>query len=528
MVSDGRATSNGGPLDTAHVLQFSDFTTVHARHTPDKIALLFGDYRWTYAELDRACDCMVSLLREAGLKPGDRVAYKGKNNDLFFVMLIGSIRAEMVAVPVNWRNTAPETRHVLDDSNSRLVFVDRELLPSVEQAAGGSLPITIVDDDGPTGLRQRLRAVAPAARDELDPTTPSLQLYTSGTTGKPKGVLTSQSAYSVQRHIELASPAFADWRQDEILLSPLPSFHIGGMSWVGTGLVRGSTVVLTANTAPSHLVDLCLSHSITRIFIVPALVRALLDEAEARGVELTSLRGIHYGAAPMDPALLVRAVDRLGCRFLQYYGMTEITGSMTILAPQDHDANRPELLRSVGQPLPGHSIEIRGAGGELLKIDKPGEVWVRSPSLFMGYWNQPEATAEALVHGWYRTGDGGRLDEAGFLYLTDRIKDMIVSGGENVYPAEVEAVLREHPAVQDCAVFGLPHPKWGEGVVAAIELKAGETIDESIIIAFARECLAGYKVPRRVEFGVALPRTASGKVQRRKLRSMFLEGVQPQ
>lgn len=518
------AIRDGGPLDLSEMLLLSDYTSFHAARIPDKIALIFGEYRWSYAALDRACDQAVALLAGQGLVPGDRLAYVGKNNDLFFAILIGAIRAQLVLVPVNWRNTAAETRYVLEDSGAKLVLADQEFAAMARDAAGEALPIIIVDAPDAEGLRARIAVAEPAPRRALNPAAPCLQLYTSGTTGRPKGVITSQRAYSIQRHIEVVAPYFFDWGDGEVLLSPLPSFHIGGMSWVGTGLVRGATVVVTPDTAPAILLDLCLQHGITRTFIVPTLVRALINEMDARGVRVPTLRGIHYGAASMDPALLERSVDRLGCQFLQYYGMTEISGTMTILGPREHDSSRPQLLRSVGKPLPGHQIAIRDPQGELLEIDQPGEIWVKGPTLLIEYWNNPQATGEALIDGWYRTGDGGRLNAEGYLYLTDRIKDMIVSGGENVYPAEVEAVLRDHPAVLDCAVFGLPHPKWGEGVTAALELKPGRSVDTDEVIAFARKSLAAYKVPRRIETGVTLPRTAAGKVQRAMIRKQFLEG----
>ncbi len=523
----GLARRDGGPLDLTDMRLLSDYPSIHAALTPDKPALIFGDHSWTYAELDRACDQIVTMFRDAGLGKGDRLSYIGRNNDLFFIVLIGAIRAELVLVPVNWRNTAAETRYVLEDSGTKLVIADTDFAPLVEEASGGRLPTILADGDGPDGLRARILASAPAPRATLDPGIPCLQLYTSGTTGRPKGVLTSQRAYSIQRHIEFISPHFTDWGDDEVLLSPLPSFHIGGMSWVGTGLIRGATAVVTPDTAPSILLDLCLAHNITRTFIVPTLVRGLINEMDARGVKVPSLRGIHYGAASMDPALLDRSVDRIGCRFLQYYGMTEISGTMTILGPSEHDSSRPNLLRSVGRPLPGHVIEIRDTEGKTARIGEAGEIWVKGPTLLIEYWNKPEATAEAMIDGWYRTGDGGRLDEEGYLYLTDRIKDMIVSGGENVYPAEVEAVLRDHPAILDCAVFGLPHPKWGEGVTAALELRPGQDVDPDEVISFARRSLAAYKIPRRIEVGVTLPRTASGKVQRGLLRKSFLEKEEP-
>ena len=517
-----QARSVGPALPLEGMLLLSDFSNTHAARHPDRMALVFNEHRWSYAAFDRAIDAAVALFDEAGLQAGDRFAYFGKNSDLFFIILIAAARAQLVMVPINWRNTAAETAYILTDSGARLILADQEFEQLVAEASEGSIPCIATDDPGKQGLRARLLACEPAPRRPTDPYAPFLQLYTSGTTGKPKGVLTSEYAMSIQRRMEEASGHFTDWGDDEVLLSPLPSFHVGGMSWVCCGFARGITVVVTTDATPVGILDLCLKHGITRTFIVPMLVRALIAEMDARSVRIPTLRGIHYGAAPMDAALLERSVDRLGCRFLQYYGMTEITGTMTILGPSDHDSSRPHLLRSVGRPLPGDIIEIRDPDGKLLPVDQPGEIWVKGPTLLIEYWNRPEATAEAMIDGWYRTGDGGRLDEQGFLYLTDRIKDMIVSGGENVYPAEVEAVLRDHPAILDCAVFGLPDAKWGEGVTAALELKPGATIDPEEVIAYARKSLAAYKLPRRIETGITLPRTASGKVQRGLVRKMFL------
>jgi acyl-CoA synthetase (AMP-forming)/AMP-acid ligase II len=350
-----------------------------------------------------------------------------------------------------------------------------------------------------------------------------LQLYTSGTTGRPKGVITTQLGLAAQREAEFESGHFEDWRDDEVLFSPLPNFHIGGMSWALTAFVRGLPLIITANPSPAAILDAIVEYGVTRAFMVPMLVRALIGEMQTRGLETSTLRAIHYGAAAMDPQLLERSVDTLGCRFLQYYGMTEVSGSVTILGPSFHDTSRPHLLRSVGRPLPGFTVEIRGPDAQPVATDIPGEIWIQGPSVTREYWGRPDASAEALVQGWYRSGDGGRLDDEGFLYLTDRIKDMIVSGGENVYPAEVEAALREHPGVSDCAVFGLPHATWGEGVTAAIELRPDYNVTADELIAFARASLAASNIPSRIEFGVALPRTASGKVQRGALRERFSE-----
>lgn len=326
-------------------------------------------------------------------------------------MLIGARRIGAVIVSVNWRNTAPETRYILEDSAVSLILADREFFPVVSKADSRGLPLIMVDDEGPEGLRARIHAAEAAPRAPLDPRAPCLILYTSGTTGRPKGVVTSQYAFGINRHLEIVSGYFDDWGDDEVLLSPLPSFHIGSMSWVCTALVRGATVHVIADASPATILDCCLSHGITRTFIVPTLVRGLIEQMDARGVRVTTLRGIHYGAASMDPALLERSVDRIGCRFLQYYGMTEITGTMAILGPDQHDARNPTLLRSVA-PYPALPLRS-GTGRRTTAIDAPREICVSGPSLMTEYWNEPEATTEALIDGSYRSGDGGRLDRGG-------------------------------------------------------------------------------------------------------------------
>jgi acyl-CoA synthetase (AMP-forming)/AMP-acid ligase II len=524
LIGEQLACSQGPDLGMEGFLAIADYASHFAAITPDRLAMADDRRGWTYAELDADCDRFVTLLQNHGIGPGQTFAWLGKNDGLFIVAHMAAARCGAVMVPVNWRNSAPEVRFVLEDARPLLVIVESEFASVLDQADDGTMARLVVDDAGAQGLAARLAASPAAPRAPFDPHAPFLQLYTSGTTGKPKGVMTSQFAMAFMRHGEKSLPGFSDWSDDEVLLSPLPVFHIGGLSWAQSALSRGVMVRITNDTTPAGILDLCLAHGITRTFMVPTLVRALIEEMDRRGVRVETLRGIHYGAAAMDPQLLETSVDRLGCKFTQYYGMTEIGGSATVLQPDDHDTARPHLLRSVGRPMPGMAIQIHDPEtGRQLPVDTPGEIWLSSPSRFLSYWNRPEDTANAVEDGWYKSGDGGRLDRQGYLFLTDRIKDMVVSGGENVYPAEVEAVLRQHPAVLDCAVFGLPHPKWGEGVTAALELRPGMTTTQDEVIAFARQSLAAYKVPRRIEIGVTLPRTAAGKVQRGRIRMDYLD-----
>lgn len=490
-----------------------------ARERGDATALILDGVRTSFAELDRRTARAQAVLAARGIGAGDRIAWSGLNHADFFAMMLAAMRSGVVLAPINWRQKAREIGYILADSGARLVVADAAFLETVREAAPAGVDLL------ETGAFAALLDAAEAEPADIagDWQAPALLLYTSGTTGSPKGVQLSEFSIAAGRAMELATGGFDDWTSREVLLSPLPLFHIGGICWALCGLDKGCTVVLTNNPAPPALLDLCLTESVSRTFMVPQLVRGLIEEMIARGVRAEHLKGIHYGAAPMDPPLLARGIEKIGCRFLQYFGMTEVAGTITILPPAAHDLARPHLLASVGQVLPGSAIEIRDPQGQVVPLGEAGEIWTRGPTMMLGYANRPEQTAEAVVDGWYRTGDGGRLDSEGYLYLTDRIKDMIVTGGENVYPVEVEAVLREHPSVADCAVFGLPDDQWGERVCAAVELRPDAPFDAEALIAFVKGQIAGYKAPRQVDRVDALPRTASGKIQRSLVRQSLME-----
>jgi acyl-CoA synthetase (AMP-forming)/AMP-acid ligase II len=265
------------------------------------------------------------------------------------------------------------------------------------------------------------------------------------------------------------------------------------------------------------------TYDVERCFLVATVMRAVVDELISGGGSVPPIRGLYYGAMVMSERLLRDTMKLFGCSFGQFFGMTELTGTATFLGPRDHDLAHPQRLKSLGRPLAGMSLEIRGPDYQVLARGEHGEIWIRTPTLMSGYWQMPGKTAQAVVDGWYATGDGGYLDDEGYLHLTDRIKDMIVSGGENVYPAEVEEVFRQHPAVLDAAVVGLPDERWGEAVVAVIELRSGVQVETDELSAFIRTRIAGYKCPKTIRFGT-LPRTASGKVQRGKLRERIVSG----
>jgi acyl-CoA synthetase (AMP-forming)/AMP-acid ligase II len=525
-VSPARAHVDGEPLTHLDAMLWTGhIARAGAERFPDRDAIIFPDrgIRVSYRNLDRQSDAFAALTKVRGLHSGDRVAYLGKNSDLFFPVLFGAIRAQIVLVPINWRLAAPEVAYQLADSGARLLIYDRELAAAAQAAMEtlGSPPDMLVTEDGEDGLRWLLsQSAAPAPLPQI-PTQVVLQLYTSGTTGHPKGVLISHHALSVARHCELISPGFALLAPGSISLSGMPNFHVGGMSWVLMGLVRFGTVVLTANPAPANMLSLIEEYKIDNTFIVPTVIRAMVEEIKSRSLPAPAIKGMFYGAMAMSEGLLREAMDLFGCAFGQFFGMTEITGAATFLRPEEHDLNRPHLLKSVGKPYPGMSLEIRGPDRRVLAANEHGEVWIRSPTCMLEYYRLPRATEAAIVDGWYATGDGGYLDPEGYLYLTDRIKDMIVSGGENVYPAEVEEMLRSHPAVLDAACVGVAHALWGECVVAIVETRAGHSVTADSLKEFARSRIAGFKCPKELHFVDALPRTASGKVKRAELRARF-------
>ena len=515
-------------LHQDRMLWVGDYPRHGARRFPDRLAIVDDAGALSYTELDRATERFADHLLRLGLPPGSRIGYLGKNSALLFPVFFGCIRAGMVLVPLNWRYAPKELGYVLADAGIALLIHTPEFAGMVGQATTSlPTPPLRMETEGGVDPAATLRAVydsalPPPPRPALQPDACALQLYTSGTTGQPKGVMVSHRALTIARWIEIDSPHWTDWTDDDIILSGMPNFHSGGLSWMLIGLLRSLTCILTADPSPGNLLALSRRHAVTRTFIVPAVVRVLLASVLDSGEPAPRLKTIFYGAAPMDADLIKRCLATFGCGFAQYYGMTEATGSVTFFPPAEHDVNRPERLRSVGSALPGFEIEIRSADGQVLGAGQHGEIWIRSPTLMLGYWNKPQASAEVLVDGWYRSGDGGYLDDEGYLYITDRVKDMIISGGENIYPVEVEQALRLHPAVNDVVVIGAPDATWGEAVTAIVEWRPGQTASLEELRTFAREHVAGYKLPKRLGSMEQLPRTPTGKLQRGEVRRQML------
>lgn len=519
----------GPPLSTDGMLYLSDYPKQAERLYPGRTAIVGDEASLTYRELDEASDRFAAWLLRQGLQPGARVAYLGKNSELMFPVLFGCIRAGCVLVPINWRFAIPEVEYVVKDSGARVLVYAPEFAETAARAVASITPTpALLQTTARSGADLRTVVDTPTGDllPAMDPDAACLQLYTSGTTGRPKGAPETHRKLSVARWMEVGSPHWADWNGDDVLLSAMPNFHSGGLSWMLIGLLRAVPCILTADPSPANLLALARKHGATRTFVVPAVIRTLVEMVEAGSEPPPPLKSIFYGAAPMDVELIQRCQRMFeGCGFAQYYGMTEVGGAVTFFPPVEHRIDRPERLRSVGTLLPGFEMEIRDPQGKVLGAHQAGEIYLRTPTLMLGYWNQPQATAEVIDgEGWYRTGDGGYVDEDGYLFLTDRIRDMIISGGENIYPVEVEQVLRLHPAVQEVVVIGVKDERWGEAVCAVIEQRPGKSVTLDELREFARNQIAGFKLPRHLRVVEQLPRTATGKLQRGATRANVAAG----
>jgi long-chain acyl-CoA synthetase len=510
----------------ANILFIDDRIADLARSEPNAPALDFCGEITTWAQLDAMVNAVAHRLRAEGVQPQDRIAFLARNSDYEIVVLFAVSRLHATFLPINWRLSAPEINWILDDAAARVVITSDEFLLLLERDGRTLDPrrrVIVTENRGAElrrpgdGLVSKPEA-GPLQRSADPDVTPAVQIYTSGTTGRPKGTMLSHSYFIRGAEMVLSHPEAA-LRLDpgEQALLTMPLFHIGGLNYAFILMSQGRGLVVLPDYDVTAVLELIDKGRVALVTGVPTMLQALLDHPNAPKTDFSGLRYFMYGAAPMPPALVARAMKAIGCGFASTYGLTE-SSSVTYLAPGDHSASGDDRMRSVGRPLPGVEIRIVGPNGAPAPVDEVGEITVRSPQIMLGYWNQPEATQAAFLDGWLRTGDAGALDADGYLHLKDRIKDMIVSGGENIYPAEIERVIFEHPAVHDVAVVGTPDDYWGETAKAFVVPKEGVTLTLEELRAFAGARLARFKLPKQLELLPELPRTASGKVLKRALR----------
>ena len=513
----------------------AEVVRTHGRGRPDAPAITYGDQVIGWGRLDERSNRVANALVALGVGEGDRIVYVGKNAPEYFELLFGAAKLGAVNVAINWRLKPAEVCFIADDTGATVLFVDQEfasIIPDLQGSLKAAVAFVVLGAAAAEELPGTRHYEAWVG--DHDPSDPghlgrpeevAFQLYTSGTTGLPKGAMLSNAS---MHGLNEAGHAMFGIDENSINLVGLPTFHIGGAGYALVGMAQGCHTILMRDFDPAGAIHALCRHRVTNAFFVPAMLAVMSAVPGAAEGDYSSLRSIIYGASPITDETLKAAMSTFGCDFFQVYGLTETTGAITQLAAEDHDPDGPRsrLLRSAGKPFDWVEIRIVDPDtGRDRPVGEVGELWTRSRQNMLGYWNNQEATAETVsADGWLRTGDAGYLDTEGYLFLTDRVKDMIVSGGENVYPAEVENALSAHPAIADVAVIGVPDARWGETVKAVVVLHPGAKADADGIIAFAREQIAHFKCPTSVDFIDVLPRNPSGKLLKRELREPYWKG----
>ncbi len=480
-----------------------DWLAHRAGVAPDRPALIADNARWTFAELDRRAATLARRLAALGARPGDRIGLLLRNSPEFIALVYAAPRLGVTLVPLNTRLAAPELAWQLTDSGARLLLYDAYHAPLAAAALPGAGSIASHD----VAALAELPEAEVALRPSIDLAEAYTITYTSGTTGRPKGAVLTYGNYwwsAIGSALNLGLHADDRW------LAVLPLFHVGGLAIVIRAAIYGIPVVLHQGFDPAAANRALDADGVTIVSLVSAMLQRMLDERGARPYG-AALRCVLLGGGPAPQPLLEACAAR-GVPVVQTYGLTEAASQVATLAPGDALGK----LGSAGKPLLPTELRIASDGAASV-----GEILVRGPTVMRGYINRPDETARALRDGWLHTGDLGYLDDEGYLYVVSRRADLIISGGENIYPAEVEAALLAHPAVEEAGVVGLPDERWGQVPAACVKLRPGATLSEAALIAFCRERLAGYKLPRHLRFVQVMPRNAAGKLLRDTLRTIL-------
>ncbi|MDT5065463.1 MAG: hypothetical protein QOK02_1618 [Mycobacterium sp.] len=492
---------------------------------PNRPATIYHDRVRTVSESADRIARLAGALSGLGVQRGDRVAILALNSDRYQEYFYAVPWMGAAINPVNIRWSPAEVAYSLVESDTRVLFVDdafASMIPALrEQFPGLANVIHCGDGDLPKGALSYESLVADNAPIE-DTRTGGDELlgvfYTGGTTGHPKGVMLSHDNLLASSIGTLASGHFVS--PGGRLLHTAPLFHLAGIAAWAAGCLVGSTHVIVPMFSPVEVMEAIVDHQVTDALLVPTMIQMLVDDPAIANSDMSSLEHLIYGASPISEAVLERARKVFpAAGFTQAYGMTELSPCATLLTPADHED--PALLRSAGRAAPHVEVRIVDANDNEVPHGEVGEIVVRGDNVMLGYWNRPQDTAAAVKDGWMHTGDGGRMDDKGYVFIVDRIKDMIITGGENVYSAEVENALAAHPAVAACAVIGVPDADWGERVHAVVVLLPGQQATADEIRTHCKALIAGYKAPRSVDFVAALPMSGAGKILKRDLRKQY-------
>lgn len=508
----------------------ADIPRLQARKRPEASALWFEGRTTTYADLDKRSSQIANALIAANVLPGDRVAYLGKNMDTYYEILFGATKARAALAAINNRLAAPEMEFIASDAEIKIMFVAAEFYETaaiIAESLPSLLGIIAIDGGHPDWVSYQDLITQQPIEDPMlhhAPEDDVIQLYTSGTTGLPKGVqLTNDNYLSFMR--QAADLEWSAYGAGEAVMNAMPLFHVAGVNVGILSAAQGCQTVILRDVDPGLILKLIPEKQIAHAFWVPAVILMMTQHPHSGATDFSSLKNVTYGASPIAESLLLEAQALMGCKFTQVYGLTETTGGGTFLPPEAHDPAWGKL-RSCGVPYPGTIVRCVDNEGHPVPTGEVGEIIIKSDFIMKGYWKRPEATAEAIKKDFFYTGDAGYFDEDGFLYIHDRVKDMIISGGENIYPAEVENAVFAHPEIADAAVIGVPDEKWGEAVKAIVVVKPGTNPSAEDIIAFTKERIAAYKCPKSIDFIDVMPRNPSGKILRKDLREPYWEDTE--